>query len=147
MNILDGLRPALADLRERFGERIESVHAARPNEVYCHAQMELVPGFCAQLYKKWNGRVVSLFADDARAQDGVFYIYYIFALDSAGGFIILRVSVASELPQFISLTNAVHAVNWQEREIQDLFGLKLIGHPNPRRCALHDDWPDVHPLR
>src|SRR5439155_14499757 len=78
MNILDGLRPALADLRERFGARIELVHAPRPNEVYCHAQMDLVPGFCAQLYRKWNGRVVSLFADDARGQDGVFYIYYVF---------------------------------------------------------------------
>ncbi len=50
-------------------------------------------------------------------------------------------------PQFISLTNALPAVNWQEREIQDLFGLKLEGHPNPRRCALHDDWPEVYPLR
>ena len=39
------------------------------------------------------------------------------------------------------------AANWQEREIQDLFGIKLIGHPNPRRCALHDDWPEVYPLR
>ena len=25
-----------------------------------------------------------------------------------------------ENPEFLSLTNAVHAVNWQEREIQDL---------------------------
>ena len=49
--------------------------------------------------------------------------------------------------EFISLTNALPAVNWQEREIQDLFGLKLEGHPNPRRCALHDDWPEVYPLR
>ena len=32
--------------------------------------MELVPGFCAQVYKKWNGRLVSLFADDARADAG-----------------------------------------------------------------------------
>ncbi len=31
--------------------------------------------------------------------------------------------------------------------MQDLFGLKLVGHPNPRRCALHDDWPEVYPLR
>jgi Ni,Fe-hydrogenase III large subunit len=31
--------------------------------------------------------------------------------------------------------------------VQDLFGLKLVGHPNPRRCALHDDWPEVYPLR
>ena len=50
-------------------------------------------------------------------------------------------------PQFISLTNALPAANWQEREIQDMFGLKLEGHPNPRRCALHDDWPEVYPLR
>ena len=51
------------------------------------AQMELVPGFCAQLYKKWNGRLVSLFADDARADDGVFHLYYVFALDAAHGFL------------------------------------------------------------
>src|SRR5206468_10032399 len=49
--------------------------------------------------------------------------------------------------QMTSLTNAIPAVNWQEREIQDLFGIKLIGHPNPRRCVLHDDWPEVYPLR
>ena len=38
-------------------------------------------------------------------------------------------------------------MNWQEREIQDWFGLEATGHPNPRRVALHDNWPDVHPLR
>ena len=55
--------------------------------------------------------------------------------------------VPADAPQFTSLANAIPAVDWQEREIQDLFGLKLLGHPNPRRCALHDDWPAVHPLR
>jgi len=145
--LLPGLRPVLSDLAERFDTRIEAVHVARPNEVYFHAQMELVPGFCAQLYKKWDGRLVSLFADDARAKDEVFHLYYVFALDAAHGFFILRVPVSPEQPQFISLTNALPAVNWQEREIQDLFGIKLEGHPNPRRCALHDDWPDVYPLR
>jgi Ni,Fe-hydrogenase III large subunit/Ni,Fe-hydrogenase III component G len=146
-SLLPGLRPVLADLTERFDTRIEAVHVARANEVYFHAQMELVPGFCAQLYKKWDGRLVSLFADDARAQSGSFHLYYVFALDAAHGFFILRVPVSPEQPQVISLTNALPAVNWQEREIQDLFGIKLEGHPNPRRCALHDDWPDVHPLR
>ena len=27
-----------------------------------------------------------------------------------------------------------------------MFGIQLEGHPNPRRVALHDNWPDVHPL-
>ena len=55
--------------------------------------------------------------------------------------------VSATHPQFTSLTNALPAVNWQEREVQDLFGIELEGHPNPRRCALHDDWPQVYPLR
>src|SRR6267154_694254 len=98
MNILPELQPALTDLTERFGARIEAVRPARPNEIYFDAGMELVPGFCAQLYKKWNGRLVSLFADDARAPDGVFHLYYVFALDAAHGFFILRVPVRPEQP-------------------------------------------------
>ena len=70
MNILPALQPILEDLTERFGARIQAVQAPRPNEVYFHAQMELLPGFCAQLYKKWNARLVSLFADDARSLVG-----------------------------------------------------------------------------
>jgi Ni,Fe-hydrogenase III large subunit/Ni,Fe-hydrogenase III component G len=146
-SILSSLEPIVSDLTERFGARVEAVRAARPNEIYFHAQMELVPGFCAQVYKKWKGRLVSLFADDTRDKEGLFHIYYVFAADAAHGFLLLRVPVSPDEPRLVSLTNAVPAVNWQEREIQDLFGLKLEGHPNPRRCALHDDWPEVFPLR
>ena len=147
MNTLPSLAPVLAAVRERFGDRIDAVNAPRPNEVYFHAGADLVAGFCAYLYKSWEARLAGVFADDAVAAEGVFYLYYVYALDKTGGFFILRVPVPADQPEFTSLTNAVHAVNWQEREIQDLFGLTLIGHPNPRRCALHDDWPDVHPLR
>ncbi len=147
MNILPGLEPVVADLTERFGARIEAVQAVRPDEVYVRAGLDLVPGFCAQIYKRWSGRLVSLFADDARTEAKAFHLYYVFALDSAHGFVVLRVPVAPEHPTFVSLSNALPAANWQEREIQDLFGLKLEGHPNPRRCALHDDWPEVYPLR
>ena len=147
MNVLSGVTNILADVRQRFEGRLDRVEAALPNEIYFSAQMELVPGFSAHLYKKWNARLVSLFADDARETEKAFHLYYVFALDAAGCFFILRVPISADKPEFTSLTNAIHAVNWQEREIQDMFGLKLIGHPNPRRCALHDDWPEVFPLR
>ena len=145
--ISNELRPIVEEVARRFEGRIESLVAPRPNEIYFHARMELVSGFCAHLSRKWNARLVSVFADDARAGDGLFRLYYLLALDAAHGFFILRVPVAPETPEFPSLTDAIPAVNWQEREIQDLFGLKLTGHPNPRRCALHDDWPEVYPLR
>ncbi|MBI2924240.1 MAG: NADH-quinone oxidoreductase subunit C [Verrucomicrobia bacterium] len=147
MNVLSSLQPIVNEVTQRFGPRLETVCVAYPNEVYFRADMNLVAGFTAHLYRKWNARLVSLFADDARESDGAFHLYYVFALDAAHGFFLLRVPVSPDRPEFASLTTAVPAVNWQEREVQDLFGLKLIGHPNPRRCALHDDWPEVYPLR
>jgi Ni,Fe-hydrogenase III large subunit/Ni,Fe-hydrogenase III component G len=147
MNVLPSVMPILADVQERFNGRLDAVRASQPNELYFHAQMDLVAGFSGHLYKKWNARLVSVFGDDAREKEKVFHLYYVYALDAAHAFFILRVPVSPEKAEFTSLTNAIPAVNWQEREIQDLFGLKLVGHPNPRRCALHDDWPEVYPLR
>ena len=147
MNILSSLQPVLDDVQHRFGKQIEEIESSNPDEIYLRAKMESVAGLCAYFYRKWEGRLVSVFAEDERQRAGTFFIHYIFALDPAHGFFIVRVPIPPERPEFASLTNAVHGVNWQEREIQDWFGLELIGHPNPNRCALHDDWPAVFPLR
>ncbi|MDO8542418.1 MAG: NADH-quinone oxidoreductase subunit C [Opitutaceae bacterium] len=197
-NIVAGLQRPLAEVRKMFRDRIGTVHAPRPNELYVDIPLDLAAGFCAHLHRKWSARLVSVFADDVRdamntafpfpgvdglasfppggsgapavppnggttertgddakprgvaagvPHRGVFHLYYVYALDQRHGFIIARAAVPADKPEFPSLTDAVHGVNWQEREIQDLFGLKLLGHPNPRRCALHDDWPEVFPLR
>ena len=147
MNISPRASHILDEVEQRFGDRLDAVRIVRPDEVYFHADIELVAGFTAHLYKKWNARLAGLFADDVREQDKVFHLYYVYALDAAGVFFILRAPVPPDKPEFPSLANAIPAIDLQEREIQDLFGLKLIGCPNPRRCALHDDWPEVYPLR
>ncbi len=146
MTILASLQPILDDLVKRFETQIDEVKLARPNEIYLHTRTEAVPALCAYFYRKWEGRLAGLFADDRRQEEECYFIYYQFALDAAYGFFIARVALPGEKPMLTSLTNAVPAVNWQEREIQEMFGVELIGHPNPRRCVLHDDWPDVHPL-
>jgi Ni,Fe-hydrogenase III large subunit len=61
--------------------------------------------------------------------------------------LILTTRIHPDYPVFPSLSAEMPSLNWQEREIQDWFGIQLEGHPNPRRVALHDNWPDVHPLR
>ena len=147
MNILPSVTEIVAEVRERFGDRLLAVHAERPNEIYFDAGLDLVAGFSAHLYKNCDARLTGVFADDVRESEKVFHVYYLFAIDAAHAFFILRVPVPADNPEFPSLANAIPAANWQEREIQDWFGLKLIGHPNPARCALHDDWPEVYPLR
>ena len=147
MNLLPALRRILDDLNQRFGAQIEHAHASQPNELYLHTQLELAGALCSAFYRKYDGRLAGVFAEDARVGHNAFFVYYLYALDAAQGFVLVRVPIPPDEPVLISLTNAVHAVNWQEREIQDLFGIKLLGHPNPRRCVLHDDWPEVYPLR
>jgi Ni,Fe-hydrogenase III large subunit/Ni,Fe-hydrogenase III component G len=147
MKLLPGLQTVLDELTQRFGDQIERAHAPHPNELYLHAKAETASALCSAFYKKHQGRLAGVFAEDARAGHKVFFVYHLYAIAPAHGFVLVRIPIPQETPELISLTNAVHAVNWQEREIQDLFGIKLVGHPNPRRCALHDDWPEVYPLR
>src|SRR6266568_1580507 len=147
MDLLPSLRAILEELKHRFGEQIEDAHAPQPNELYLHTKLELAGALCSVFYKKLQGRLAGVFAEDARSGDNVFFVYYLYALDLAHAFVLVRVPLPASEPELPSLANAVPAADWQEREIQDLFGIKLIGHPNPRRCALHDDWPQVYPLR
>src|SRR6266446_9987259 len=147
MDLLPSLRPILEELKHRFGEQIEEAHAPQPNELYLHTKLELASALCSVFYKKLQGRLAGVFAEDARSGDNVFFVYYLYALDQAHAFVLVRVPLPAGEPELPSLANAIPAADWQEREIQDLFGITLIGHPNPRRCVLHDDWPEVHPLR
>jgi Ni,Fe-hydrogenase III large subunit/Ni,Fe-hydrogenase III component G len=50
--------------------------------------------------------------------------------------------------RFPSLTTLCPALNWPEREVQDLLGLVAEGHPDPRALVLHPGWQEgFHPLR
>jgi Ni,Fe-hydrogenase III component G len=95
-----------------------------------------------------NGRLVSLFATDERAQRGHFVVHHLWSLPKANMF--LRVAAAVDPTELVfpSIAAWHPAANWFEREVMDFFGLRPEGHPNPERVSLHDDWPEgVRPLR
>ena len=45
-----------------------------------------------------------------------------------------------------SVTSIFKSANWSEREMYDMFGIKIINHPNLKRLIMPDDWYD-HPLK
>lgn len=52
------------------------------------------------------------------------------------------------IDEFPTLALIFPALNWSEREAQDLFGLQAVGHPDPRSLVLHPGWPEgFYPLR
>jgi Ni,Fe-hydrogenase III large subunit/Ni,Fe-hydrogenase III component G len=89
-----------------------------------------------------------LVATDTRAETADFTLTYVFAPPGGRPAALILVSVPENTPRFPSLATRSFAASRFERDIQDLFGLVAVGHPDPRRLALHQFWPDgYHPLR
>lgn len=134
-------------LRKRFGHQIQSLRADRDDEPYILLSGPDVRPIADHLRSGFGARLVTVFAEDRCSREGVFFNYYVFEQKRSAQYLILRCPVRADSLEFPSLSAQLPSVNWQEREIQDWFGLKAVGHPNPRRVALHDNWPEVHPLR
>src|ERR1035437_5019355 len=142
MNLFD-------ELREKFPELLNPAQAP---PLVAHNQVSIalcgpdVRPLAEHLRSAYESRLVAVFAEDRVALEGVFYNYYVFEQLAEPCYVILQAPIAADQPRFPSLAAGLPAVNWQEREIQHWFGLEATGHPNPRRVALHDNWPDVPPL-
>jgi Ni,Fe-hydrogenase III large subunit/Ni,Fe-hydrogenase III component G len=89
--------------------------------------------------------------DETTTPDGDLKVRYIFEPTESGvpdRFVTLLVSVDPARAEVPSLTSAIPAANWHEREMRDLFGVVPLGHPDPRALVVHDGWPpDVFPSR
>ena len=86
-------------------------------------------------------------ATDEREAHGCFKIWYIFGVPKENLFLIPFIQLKNT-EEFPSITPSIHAAINYERRIQTFFGLTPVGHPDPRRLILHENWPNgVFPLR
>jgi len=140
------MTPLFEELRERFPEQIRSIDEPVPDQVTVLLSGPDVTEIARHFLSEYQARLVTVFAEDRVKAEAVFYNYYLFDRPGDTAWVVLKAPIPADHPSFPSLAAELPAVNWQEREIQDWFGLEAAGHPNPRRVALHDNWPDVHPL-
>ncbi len=120
----------------------------RPGEV----ALGVTPGdlrlVADRVVARLGARLVSLFATDERSWRGCLAVHQVWFVSGLGTFLRVSADISPDSPVFPSIAAAHPAANWFEREVMDLFGLSPVGHPNPKRVALHEDWPEgVWPLR
>lgn len=79
-------------------------------------------------------------------------VYLLASLGSGGIFgdtprrLRVKVRVSGTDPSVPTLINLWLAANWAERELWDMFGIRVDGHPDLRRLLMPEDW-DGHPGR
>ncbi|MCM8816916.1 MAG: NADH-quinone oxidoreductase subunit C [Candidatus Omnitrophica bacterium] len=91
---------------------------------------------------------------------GFYHLSTISGLDKITGFEVLyhlansfvsltvRVQIDRAKPEIISICEVIPGAILYEREIQDMFGIKVINIPDSRPLVLPDDWPEgEYPLR
>jgi formate hydrogenlyase subunit 5 len=76
-------------------------------------------------------------------------IRYLFYGQRGAGWVHLLVRQPLDARAVPSISSQIHAADWQEREVEDLFGITFEGHPRLGDFVLHDDlWQeDVAPMR
>src|SRR5437899_371900 len=103
-------------------------------ETYIDSSPSNVRELTARLLEE-GCRLAATFAEDRTVEDYRYYVYYVFERPADPRYLLVRTPISTTDPVFPSLAAEIPAVNWQDREIQDWFGLVAEGHPNPRRVA------------
>jgi Ni,Fe-hydrogenase III large subunit/Ni,Fe-hydrogenase III component G len=138
----------LSDLWERFPGILEDFQEHVKGQFVATLPREELPAVARYAIKQLGARFVITVATDRREKSGDFSISYILAFDEDKRFLVLHSRVPSDDLSIASITDDVPAANWSEREAYDMLGIVPVGHPDPRRLILPDDFPnDVHPLR
>ena len=79
-------------------------------------------------------------------EEGVDIVYHLYSSGTKQ-----NVTVKSRLPtdrlEVPTATVVWRAANWYEREVQEMFGVRFDGHPDPRNLLLPEEMTDVFPLR
>ena len=73
---------------------------------------------------------------------------FLYHIHIDGNVLTLRIVRPKEDNTLESIADIVPAANFIEREISDLFGIKIVNHPQPQPLILPENWPDdKRPLR
>jgi Ni,Fe-hydrogenase III component G len=104
----------------------------------------------AKLVAEFHGRIMTISALIAKDNDQVerVEINYHFYFDTIN--CTISIHLPGDLREIESITPILKSADWHEREMQDFYQIKLIGHPNPKRLFLDKNSPleknDMVPL-
>ena len=139
------LEPIVQELQEKFSATFEEDR----NEVHVFIKPEQIIAALTLLRDTHKFELLSAMtaSDYGPQQSPRFHVIYQMTSLTNKLWLQLRVPVDGADPKIPTASGVYEIANWRERELQDMFGIKAEGHPDPRILLLPEDWKDKHPLR
>jgi Ni,Fe-hydrogenase III large subunit/Ni,Fe-hydrogenase III component G len=117
-------------------------------EMRIEVRRDALAPLAAFLRRRLHARLLSEHGSDERERQGCFKVHVVLDIPDEDELIILSSRLDQYAPTYPALTPVFYAADWYGREMQDLFGIVAIGHPDLRPLYLYDDWPTgLYPLR
>ena len=138
------LEPIVQALQEKYATSIEEFR----DEVHVFIKAEQIVEALTLLRDKYDFELLSaLTASDYWPQQSPrFHVIYQLSSIARNITLQLRVPVNGDQPKIPTATRVYDVANWRERELLDMFGIEIEGHPDPRRILMPEG-TEGHPLR
>jgi len=131
-------------LQEAFGKQILELTIPREQRMFVQVPASQLKAVIKHLKQNFDMTHIStITAIDVG--ENIEFLYHFFC---HGVTLSLRTFSPKADPVIDTITDILPGATLYEREIQDLLGVKIKDHPDPRRLLLPDDWEEgVYPLR
>lgn len=134
----------IEEIRTKFGNKVGITQKSK-KRVYVNVSVSDAKDVVAYLFRTLGARMSIATGIDTRT--GIEMLYHM-AFDKFDLMVTVRTTVEKPGLKMPTLTDAIPAANWIEREIHEMLGVDFTGHPNLDRLLLPDDWRDgEYPFR
>ena len=128
----------ITDLQAKFPEIMKS-EIINEKRLMVHIPRKLLPEITDYWFNDLQYRYIIVSAMDSK--EGYEMIYH-YSDDKTGWIMSLNVLLPHDKPEIESMTPIVYGIEWIEREIMDILGIKFLNHPKPERFLFAENWPE-----
>lgn len=131
-------------LKERFGDKILEAKIQRARRVFITVDRSTYKDVVKFLRDELGVTHLSTIS----GVDAIDHFEVIPHLSYKGVVISVRAMVPKDSPEVDTITDVIPGALFYEKEVHEMFGINIRGHPDLTHLELPDDWPkDLYPLR
>jgi Ni,Fe-hydrogenase III component G len=135
----------LKNIKDKFSSDVVDVFKKTETRATITIKSESLLQIAEYVFKDLDLRFIIATANHTKKG---FEILYHFSKDDIGLIANLNVILPVEKPEIESLSNMFSATNWIEREMNELYGIVFLNHPEPGKLISEGNWAEgVYPYR